>query len=341
MAQFTYSQLAAGFQRMAVSYAAGIDIRKIVRRETEYGTAAYRNTFSKIARKVDKGEPLGPSMAASGESFPGLATAVVKAGEKSGRLEESFKRLSAHYKSLAEFRQRFLTSIAWPCFQLLAAVGIIGVLILVLDYVYRLGNIDPIDWFGMGSTTGNFLIYVFVILTLFGGGYTLYQGINRGWFGILPIKIARRIPLIGKTIECLALSRFAWTMSVCENAGMNPMETITLALGSTENYYYQQLEPELTNDLQKGHEFYRSMRQTDAFPEDLLIYVDNGETSGELAESMDRASRELQDRAEQNLKTISGIGFFLIFSLVAVLIGGTVILLYQNLYLKTINEFLP
>ena len=115
-------------------------------------------------------------MAAADDCFPGLATAVVKAGEKSGRLEESFKRLSEHYKSLADFRQRFLASIAWPCFQLVAAVCIIGGLILVLDYVYRLGNIDPIDWFGMGSTTGNFLIYAFVILALAGGGYALYQG---------------------------------------------------------------------------------------------------------------------------------------------------------------------
>jgi type IV pilus assembly protein PilC len=341
MAQFSYSQMAAGFQRMAVSYSAGIDIRKIVRRETEYGSTAYRKTFSEIAAKVDKGDPLGPSMAAAGdESFPVLATSVIRAGEQSGRLEDSFKRLSEHYKSLADFRQRFLSSIAWPCFQLVAAVGIIGLLILVLDYVYRLGNVEPIDWFGLGSTTANFLAYLFTVLLLAGGGYFLYQGVSKGWFGILPMKIARRIPLIGKTIECLALSRFAWTMSVCENAGMNPMETIRLAIGSTENYFYQQLEPELISDLQKGQPYYEAMEQTDAFPDDLLIYVDNGETAGELAESMDRASRELQDRAEQNLKTISGIGFFLIFSLVAVLIGGTVILLYNNLYLKTINEFL-
>ena len=340
MGQFTYSQMAAGFQRMAVSYAAGIDIRKIVRRETEYGTTAYRKTFQDIAVKVDKGDSLGASMDSEGDVFPVLATSVVIAGEKSGRLEQAFKRLSDHYKSLAEYRQRFLTSIAWPCFQLIASIGIVGALILILDYVYRLGKMEPIDWFGMGSTTGNFLFYLFVVLFLFGGGYLLYQGVNRGWFGILPMKIARRIPLIGKTIECLALSRFAWTLSVCENAGMNPLETIRLALGSTENYYYQQLEPELVTDLQDGHEYYRSMKQTDAFPEDLLIYVDNGETSGELAESMDRASRELQDQAEQKLKIISGIGFFMIFSLVAILIGGTVILLYNNLYLKTINEFL-
>lgn len=340
MGQFTYSQLAASFQRMAVSYSAGIDIRKIVRRETEHGSTTYRKTFAEITSKVDKGASLGASMASTEQVFPVLATAVVKAGEKGGRLEESFKRLSDHYKSLADFRQRFLSSVAWPCFQLVAAIGIIGALILILDYVYRLGNMDPIDWFGMGGTTGNFLFYIGVIGFLFGGGYFLYQGINRGWFGVIPIKIARRIPLVGKTIECLALSRFAWTMSVCENAGMNPLETIRLALGSTENYFYQQLEPELTSDLQKGLDFYRSMEQTQSFPEDLLIYVENGETSGELAESMDRASREMQDRAERNLKTISGIGFFLVFSMVAVLIGGTVILLYNNLYLKTINEFL-
>jgi type II secretory pathway component PulF len=340
MAQLSHKKLAATFQRMAVSYSAGIDVRKIAEREAQHGSASYRQTFAGIAKKVNAGESLGASLAAAGGFFPVLATAVVRAGEQGGRLEESFRRLSEHYKSLAEFRQRFISKITWPVFQLIAAVGIVGGLILVLDFVYRLGNVPPIDWFGMGSTTGNFLLYCFCVAVVFGAAVFAYQGIAKGWFGDLPIRLARRIPLIGKTIESLALSRFAWTLSVCENAGMNPLESIRLALDATENIYYQQLEPELSSDLGKGSSFYESMEETGCFPEDLLMHVENGETAGELAESMDRASVDLQAQAENKLELISKIGFFMVFTLIAVVVGGTVILLFQNMYMKPINDLL-
>ena len=63
-----------------------------------------------------------------------------------------------------------------------------------------------------------------------------------------------------------------------------------------------------------------TLRETGAFPQDLLIYVDNGETAGELAESMDRASHELQQRAEMNLKAIGTIGFVCMILFVALLV---------------------
>lgn len=338
MQKFSYAKMAGIFERMAVSYSAGIDIRKILRRESEQGAAAQRETFQGIARRVDSGEALANAMAAETGRFPELVIAVVRAGESGGRLEQSFARLGAHYKSLVEFRQRFLQSVAWPLFQLFAAIAIVGGMILVLDFVYRLGNMQPIDWFGMGSTTGNFLLYVFVMAFLFGGLYLLYHGSVKGWFGLLPHRIARRIPLIGSTIESLALSRFAWTMSVAENAGMSAIETVQLALRATENYFFKALEPEITQDIQDGQGFYAALHATESFPDDLLVYVENGETAGELAETMNRASIDYQGRAERSLKAISGIGFVLIFGFVAVIIGATVILLFRNLYLAPIQD---
>jgi type II secretory pathway component PulF len=68
------------------------------------------------------------------------------------------------------------------------------------------------------------------------------------------------------------------------------------------------------------------------------MYVSNGESSGQLAEGMDRVSKVLIDSAENNLKLISVIGFVVCLLFVAVLIGFTVITLYQRLYLDNLRE---
>ena len=153
------------------------------------------------------------------------------------------------------------------------------------------------------------------------------------------MKIIRWIPLLGKTAEALSLSRFTWTLSVAENAGMDAVEACRLSLRASENYYYTRLEEEVCESIQEGNSFYDSFLDTDAFPEDVLIYIQNGEEAGELAESMNRASDELQNRVEINLQLIGKVGFMVTFIFVAVVIGFTIITLYQQLLNRTFGEF--
>ena len=339
MAKISYRQLAKLFQRMGTSYSAGIDLLSFYDKESKVSGRTYRNKSSEIRDRLADGESLTDAMAASDGYFPDLALAVVKAGEKSGRLEDSFKRLSTHYDSLVKFRTRFLGSIAWPVFELLASIGLIGLLILVMHWVMvDIGGIEPIDWFGMGSTTGNFLLYCSIVLLFFLAVFLVIYGSMQGWYGTLPMRIARRVPIVGKTLEQLALSRCAWAMSASENAGMDVRDIGKLSLEATENYYYKMVIPEVLYDLRKGKSFTQTFLATDAFPDDFISAIENGETAGKLAETMHQTSLSLQQQAENNLQIISKIGFVLMMGFVAIVLGFTIILLFQKLYMDQLRK---
>jgi type II secretory pathway component PulF len=128
--------------------------------------------------------------------------AIVEAGERGGRLEQSFQRLSHHYEELVKFRNRFLLSVAWPLFELVMSIVIIG--LLILGWVTDMNNMEPFHWFGVTSWRPwqDFLMYVFLVLLFFGGLATLADS-ERSAVGSenWPMEIALRIPLIGKTIE--------------------------------------------------------------------------------------------------------------------------------------------
>jgi type II secretory pathway component PulF len=82
------------------------------------------------------------------------------------------------------------------------------------------------------------------------------------------------------------------------------------------------------------------LKGTGSFPTELLLYVENGELAGELAESMERASAELQQRAENNLQLLGTVGFICMLLFVGLLLGVTIIMMYKNLYLDRFNEFM-
>ncbi len=337
MAQISKAQMAKLFGRLATSYGAGLDILNIFRREAERGSPQYRTKMQAVARDIQDGKSLAQSLQGS-DYFPELALAVVEAGEKGGRMEEAFARLSKHFEGLVKFRNNFLASLAWPAFELCAAVVIVGLLIAVLGWIASFTNTERIINLGMGSTAGDLALYCFLVIIFFGTIALVIMGTLKGWFGKLPMKLARRIPLIGKTIEAMSLSRFAWTMSVAENAGMGALDTVRLATRSTQNFYYSDHEQEMMDDVQDGKAFYPTLKSTGVFPEDFLIYVENGELSGQLAETMDRASSELQQRAETNLKTIGTIGFVLMMCFVGIIMVVVIIVLFIKLYYEPLQK---
>jgi type II secretory pathway component PulF len=187
---------------------------------------------------------------------------------------------------------------------------------------------------------GDFVLYCVIVGLLLGTAFVLIQGILKGWFGEWPMRIARRIPLVGKTVEALSLSRLAWTLSMAENSGMGAAESAKLSLESTQNYYYDRLIEPIQNRISQRESFYEAFDSTGAFHEDFLIHVQNGETTGRLAETMDHVSKVYQEQAENNLKALSVIGFVLTFLLVAAIIVAVVILMYMELYIKPINDAL-
>ncbi len=337
MAKISMSQMAKLFHRLATTYTAGIDLRAAYKLEMKTGNSKYRANAKEINRQLGEGKSLAESMDNLNGYFPNLAISVVKAGERGGRLEESFARLSQHYSALVAFRNKFLASIAWPLFELTFAILIVGFFIYLCDTFYSTMGMEVIDWFGMGSTFKNVATYFVLVFLFFSAVALLCIGSVRGWFGTVPLRIAMRIPLIGKTIQHLALSRFAWTLSVAENAGMNAIEAAQLALRSTENYYYTSLEPVVCHNLQQGHQFHQTFAATNSFPEELITFIETGEIAGELPESLNRASAELQAKAEINLKKISVIGFFLTMMLVGTLVL-VILISAMRAYISILNN---
>ena len=101
--------------------------------------------------------------------------------------------------------------------------------------------------------------------------------------------------------------------------------------------------PEVLYDLRKGKSFTKTFQATDAFPGEFITWIDNGETAGKLAESMQQASVTLQEKAETNLQILSKIGFVLMMGFVGIVIAAAIIILYKKMvidqYQKVLDDF--
>lgn len=287
---------------------------------------------------VSSGDSVAQGMARSG-LFPRLAFEMVQVGEKGGRVETVFEQLSEHYANLSEMRRTFLMGILWPAIQFFAAIVIFGLLILALGLVASITNSEPIDLFGLGlSTKGNFILYCSVVSFFLISGFLIVKGLTRGWYGSLPVKVAFRIPVVGPTLQALALSRMAWSLGMAHDAGMDAIETVALSLRATQMDYYMRTERSVRDEIQSGKEMHHALSLTDRFPGEFIETLATGELTGQVSETMDRLSHEYRMRAKSNFQKITAIGAFLIFLLVAIMIGGLVIYLAYTMYIGPLND---
>jgi type II secretory pathway component PulF len=335
MAAIGHYRLAQFCRRFATAYKAGLDMRSIWEREAQHGSMAQRRAAASIRDSVQRGETLADAMAAS-RVFPPMVVAVARTGESGGRLDRAFNILAKYYESMVRFRWVLVSRLAWPMTELCLAIIVIGVLILFL------GSIVPggVDWLGLGWTTSQYFAgYVSLVVIGVAAIGGLVLAFRRGWLGETPMNLARMVPLVGKTIEVFALARFAWSLSAVLESGMSVVEGSGLALEATNNYFYTQHKAAVSNKLQGGQSLYETLLQTQAFPSEFLLMVDNGEISGELPDAMNHIADMYLEKAEANLRILATVGFFLAFGFIAVVIGITVILLYQKLYLAPMQDF--
>lgn len=341
MASIPLKTLADFCHRVSTSYKAGIDVLQIMRREANHGSRRHRVAMKIVSDHVSRGQTVAEGLRATGGYFPELACAIAEAGETSGRLERSFQLLGQHYDAIVRFRRDMIGRLAWPVFELLAAVVIIAVMILAVGYFSSFTNDgEPFDLIGWGwSTARYFWTWVTFCVVSLGTVVLVIYGSMVGWFGNLPMRVARKIPLVGKTIQIMSLARFAWVIAAVYEAGMNTLRGVALAFRSTHNFYYTQHEDYATKRLQAGASLAEILRETGVFPDDLITYVENGELTGELPETMNRLAVQYNAEAEANLNMISRIMFFIVFGIVAVLIAVLIISIYAR-YIGTMQSFM-
>jgi type II secretory pathway component PulF len=334
MAQISTRQTSQMCQRLGTALHAGLDILATLRRESGYGSPAYRRNMTQVAERVRGGATFAEAMRDCSPYFPPLTCELVDVGEQTGNLESVLLRLADHYQHMLRLRRTFLFGIFWPILELTVAVFVIGLLILMLGV---LGATTTV--FGLSGTRG-VTIYAAVIVGCIVAIGLLARGLLRGWFGPLPGSLLMRVPVVGATLQTMALARFAWTLSLALNAGIDACRAIRMALQSTQNRYYTRHTVEIEAVIMRGGQFHEALRHGGVFSDEFLAALETAEITGTESESLTRLSEDYQRRAETATLALAVAASLAIWALVAALIIYVIFRLFFTLYLDPIHEAL-
>ena len=243
------------------------------------------SALRKLTDSLSGGVPLAEALAARGRAFPILDRTILESADTSGRMPDAFKQLARWYYLVARMKRTIISGLIYPCLLLFACIAIPPLPRVILGYVsftrYLL-NMAVALAFTSGTLAFLFLLYISIP-----DNSALRKAIDR---------LILRIPILGKTILLLSLSRYCSAFSALYSSGVPILTAAEKSAETAGNSAVTAMLQPAWRAAASGRPMYTGFSRE--LPGDFINAWQTGEESGTLSEVADRLAAQITERAE-------------------------------------------
>jgi len=310
----------SGFcRRVGIAVNAGLPLAVSVKREAgrQRNSALWRD----VATSLENGNSFAGALRPYRRELSEMFVALLDVGEESGRLGETMIELADYYDQMDDIRRSFLKALTWPIIELIAAIVVVGLLILLCGALTEMTG-TTVDPLGLGLIGFRGLtVYLIFLVVIAGTGYALYRFMKQSVERSRVVHyFLLRIPKIGSLLKTLALTRLTWGLHLTFRTGMDVRRALTLAFQAVGFAPISDNLPVMLRTIENGSSLADAFLAARNLDEDLIAGVDSGEQSGSLPELMSKMTTMYLQQSLLNLKVVSVIGGFVVYGGVAAVI---------------------
>jgi type IV pilus assembly protein PilC len=298
----------------------------------------FKGVLDDVNERVRAGTSLSEAFEAHGALFPGVYTASLLAGEKSGNLEQVIRRYVAYVKVVASVRRRTVSALVYPL--ILMALSIIVVAIIMLRVVPAFGSFYaqfgqelPLSTraiVAMSSFAASYFLLVLAAIALVGVGFWrwLQRADHRERFD----QMVLRLPGIGGIARKFATSQAARTLATLLGGGIPLVNAIDVSARSIRNMYMARELRAAAQQVREGRALALAMADSGAFPDVAIKMVEVGESTGALQEMLNSLADFYDEEIETNLGRFVTLVEPILLVLMGLVIAGLLLALYMPLF---------
>ncbi|MEN3336873.1 MAG: type pilus assembly protein PilC [Acidobacteriota bacterium] len=297
-----------------------------------------KTVLDDIYDRVRAGNSLSEAFEAHGALFPGIYTASLLAGEKSGSLEAVIRRYVAYVKVVSGVRRKTISALVYPAILLLLSCVVVA--IIVLRVVPEFGAFY--NQFGKELPLSTRII---VAISQFAGTYFVLMvvgvvaGVSAFWSWLRAAGNRRRfdrwtlkIPMLGSIAQKFATSQAARTLATLLGGGIPLVNAIDVASRSIGNQYMAHELQGAAQQVREGRALSTAMNDSGAFPDVAIKMVEVGESTGALQEMLNSLSDFYDEEIETNLSRFVTLVEPALLVIMGLVIAGLLLALYMPLF---------
>lgn len=264
-----------------------------------------------IMSNLESGRDLSSSLARHPNIFAPLYISMVKVGEETGRLEESFLRISEYLAREKDTRERIKAALRYPTFVIIAiaiAIAIINIKVIpAFAGIFDKAGVDlPWQTRLLMSTSDFFVQWWPILLAGIIGSIIaarVYVQTDKGRYQWDYSKL--KIPIVGGIIYRATLARFSRSFSMGLMSGVPLIQAMTVVSRSVDNEFISDKILGMRNGIERGESLTRTASLTKMFPPLVLQMLSVGEDTGRVDELMAEIAEYYDREVDYDIKNLS------------------------------------
>lgn len=301
-------------QQLATLFQAQVSALRIFRLlSTEAENPKLGRALTDIAETLQAGSSISDSLANHSDIFDSFYVSMVKAGEESGRLDETFGFLADYLDRTYEVTTKVKNALIYPAFIVFTFVAVMSLMLtMVIPKISGIlvdsGQEIP-AYTKVVIALSDFLINygVFLLIAIVIGIFFLvkFNKTGPGKDAVDEFKLA--IPLIGTLYQKLYLSRIADNLNTMLASGIPMIRALELTKNVVDSPSYLKAIDKSIEDVKAGGALSDAFAKHPQFPTILIQLVKVGEETGNLGTILGTLAKFYRREVSNAVDTLVGM----------------------------------
>ncbi len=292
------------------------------------GDMQLKNALTDIRDRVVTGESFTEAMADYPAYFDVIYVAMVRVGEMTGSLGDSFYTIAGFMEKRRKVESKVMTAMIYPivlfCFCLLAIMVLtVKVIPKIAEQIERAGQELP--WITKRLMDVSYVMrswWLIVVIAAIGGiVYAMKRFFKTERGAYMRDKFLLSLPIFGPLLRQRVVARFASTLSTLLSSGLSMAESLRVVSEVTGNSLMRNAVKHARERILSGADIATPLRDSGVIDPAIAHMVAVGEKSGELEMMLKNISDNLESATDVVIERLSAAVEPLIIVFMAAVIG--------------------
>jgi len=327
--------LALATRQLSTLVGAGVPLVQALSALTEQvENTRLKGVIARVRDRVNEGATLADAMAQAGP-FEDLYIGMVRAGEAGGALEQVLDRLADYLEGQVRLRNKVTSILIYPAIMLGFAILVVAVLVTVVlpQITELLASLDrPLPWFTKAIISLSHFArsWWWAIALAVAGAIAGFRALARTSAGRARLDAAKlRLPIVGRTVRLVAISRFTRTLSTLLAGGIPIVRSLDISKHVANNVILGRAIDAARDSVTEGASLAQPLRSSGEFPPVVVHMVEVGERSGELEAMLEKVAQTYEEQVETSISRLTALLepllILLMVGIVIVIIAATLV----------------
>ncbi len=278
--------------------------------EAQEKNKTFKATLQAIWAELSNGKNLSDCLEMFPANFEDAEVWMVRAGEKTGKLNESLRDLADQVEKIDSISGKLKSAMMYPAFIMLVVMWVVFILMTMV--VPKLLEIfgDPSElpdstrmlmavseffqayWFLMLFS----VIVLFVVISIWKktpDGHYMFDN------------FMLRVPVFWQITRKIVLSKFARILSGLVGSGISIVESLRITAEAVGNEVYKQRILLLAEDVSGGIKIYESLDSDKLFPDMMVQMIQVGEETAKVEETVAKVADFYDEQVDNTVSMIN------------------------------------